>query len=44
MSIANVERIKSVENLDNLHTRVVDLGNLTSHLMGNTILFFRLWC
>ncbi len=29
MSIANVERIKSIENLDNLHTRVVDLNNLT---------------
>ena len=29
MSIANDERIKSIENLDNLHTRVVDLNNLT---------------
>ncbi len=29
MSIANVERIKSIENLDNLHTRVVDSNNLT---------------
>lgn len=29
MSIANVERIKSIENLENLHTRVVDLNNLT---------------
>ncbi|EQA1418205.1 tellurite resistance methyltransferase TehB [Escherichia coli] len=29
MSIANVERIKSIENLDNLHTRVVDLNNFT---------------
>ena len=29
MSIANVERIKSIENLDNLHTRVVDLNPCT---------------
>lgn len=29
MSIANVERIKFIENLDNLHTWVVDLNNFT---------------
>ncbi|VED14476.1 tellurite resistance protein [Escherichia coli] len=40
MSIANVERIKSIENLDNLHTRVVDLNNLTFD--GQYDLFFRL--
>ena len=29
MSIANVERIKSIENLDNLHTRVVVMNKHT---------------
>ncbi len=42
MSIANVERIKSIENLDNLHNR--SLIRITSHLMDSTILFFLLWC
>lgn len=29
MSIANVERIKTIENLENLRTQVVDLNSLT---------------
>ena len=46
MSIANVERIKAIENLENLRTQVVDLNSLTfdgqyDFILSTVVLMFR---